>query len=635
MSTSKINKKTEKRSNETAEQTAVLPKPYDRKLRLTKRDRLYLIILTAIYTVVALFNLGSLLSPETAWKAEDGETAMIVFDEPANVAYIKVHCGIYTGKMELTPIGTNVSSAPIEYQEKDVNMFRWHTIYSSADEKNDPVDGYSVAISSTGGSAYNRKFWLNEIAFLDADCNPIPFTVSGNEAAISIGDEQNTVGRYDSPLYGMYFDELYHARTAYEHLNGIAPYENSHPPLGKIIISLGIAIFGMNPFGWRIMGALFGAAMVPIMYCFGKRLFGKSDFALLLASVFAFDFMHFTQTRIATIDVYGVFFIILMFYYMYQYYCMNFFVDGLKNTLKPLGLAGLFFGLGAASKWICIYAGGGLAVILAISLVQRYIEYKKCQKHGTDEEKQLTAKYWPTVIKTLLWCCVFYIAIPVAIYITSYLPYYLSEAKYSVFGSENSMWSTQQFMLRYHSQLTAEHPYQSDWWEWPLVMRPVWYYIGRQTASGGQSTISVFGNPAVWCVCAVGTVWLIIRLLRGKMKNEKGITVAFIGILCNYVPWMFVTRSVYIYHYFATVVFVLICTVYLFKNLEESGVFGKNIKWIWLGVVLLFFVVFYPVIAGAEVPVSYIKALEWGRRWTFLGETPLTLEQMFGAIFGG
>lgn len=35
--------------------------------------------------------------------------------------------------------------------------------------------------------------------------------------------------------------------------------------------------------------------------------------------LFAADFMHFAQTRIATIDVYITFFIILMYYFMYDY----------------------------------------------------------------------------------------------------------------------------------------------------------------------------------------------------------------------------------------------------------------------------------------------------------------------------
>jgi dolichyl-phosphate-mannose--protein O-mannosyl transferase len=84
--------------------------------------------------------------------------------------------------------------------------------------------------------------------------------------------------------------------------------------------------------------------MLPILYAFGKRIFKDSNYALVLTTLFAFDFMHFTQTRIATIDVYSVFFILLMYYYMYQYITMNFFVDGFRKTLKPLALSGLFFG---------------------------------------------------------------------------------------------------------------------------------------------------------------------------------------------------------------------------------------------------------------------------------------------------
>lgn len=49
------------------------------------------------------------------------------------------------------------------------------------------------------------------------------------------------------------FDEIYHGRTAYEFLHGLPIYENTHPPLGKTLISVGIAVFGMNPFGWRFM----------------------------------------------------------------------------------------------------------------------------------------------------------------------------------------------------------------------------------------------------------------------------------------------------------------------------------------------------------------------------------------------
>lgn len=205
-------------------------------------------------------------------------------------------------------------------------MFRWKDI---ADDVPATTTGFTLSV--TDGTV-----WFNELAFFDAAGNYIPATAEGNAAALF--DEPEEVPETPSYLNGMYFDELYHARTAYEHLHGLSPYENSHPPLGKVFIMLGIAIFGMNAFGWRIIGTLFGIGMVPILYVFAKRLFKKSDYALLASFLFAFDFMHFTQTRIATIDVYGVFFILLMYYYMYQYYRMNFFSDGLQRRSGRLRL---------------------------------------------------------------------------------------------------------------------------------------------------------------------------------------------------------------------------------------------------------------------------------------------------------
>jgi len=41
---------------------------------------------------------------------------------------------------------------------------------------------------------------------------------------------------------GTYFDEIYHARTAYENVVNVYPYEISHPPLGKLILSLGMKL---------------------------------------------------------------------------------------------------------------------------------------------------------------------------------------------------------------------------------------------------------------------------------------------------------------------------------------------------------------------------------------------------------
>lgn len=267
-------------------------------------------------------------------------------------------------------------------------------------------------------------FTLNEIAFYEQGGSKTPLPVAGVTpdagAATKRGepanlfDEQSLVPENSNFMNSTYFDEIYHARTAYEHFQGIVAYENTHPPLGKTLIGAGMELFGVNPFGWRIVGTLFGAAMLPLIYMMGLRLFGTTRYAALSAGLFALDFMHFTQTRISTIDVYGVFFIMLMFYFMQRYFTMNFYRVPLRKTLVPLFWSGLFFGIGVASKWIVLYGGAGLAIMLALSLFERYKEYKAAGrmlaegKLGDQEIKTAcrTAdkSFWKNTIITLASC---------------------------------------------------------------------------------------------------------------------------------------------------------------------------------------------------------------------------------------
>ena len=145
-------------------------------------------------------------------------------------------------------------------------------------------------------------------------------------------------------------------------LHRMTVYETTHPPLGKDFIMLGIAIFGMTGFGWRFSGTLFGALLVPLMWCFVRRLTRKPWAGALAGALLAVDFMRFSQSRIATIDIYATFFILLGAYCM-VWYCQSVLVNGVNGSLLPMALGGVAFGLGCASKWTGIYAGGGLAVV--------------------------------------------------------------------------------------------------------------------------------------------------------------------------------------------------------------------------------------------------------------------------------
>jgi len=583
--------------------------PIRRDTLWTKQDRLAVLLLTLVYAVFAVTNLGTLKAPETAWETSAvGETVRIEFGTPVQIAEYRVFSNL--GSTSINPSGTILLSADgfeTTYEQNYDNMFRWDC--RPAEFTSDYVEI----------SLYQGQIKLNEIAFMDTAGECVPMQIVspvGTQAALI--DEQDTVPKDASSYNGMYFDELYHARTAYEHLNGLKPYENSHPPLGKLLIAFGIALFGMNPFGWRIVGALIGVAMLPILYAFGKRMFRRTDYAFVLTALFAFDFMHFTQTRIATIDVYAVFFILLMYWFMYRYIEMNFFVDRFSDTLKPLALAGVFFGFGAASKWICIYAGGGLAVLFFGSLLKRYDEYQAVMDHGTREEKQRVADFDRKIILTLLWCVLFYIVVPFAIYALSYLPYYLYEAQqmhsYGLSDAFRTLWNYQEFMFGYHSGLKATHPYQSSWWQWPFTLRPMWYYF-KGYGDGTLSTLTASGNPAVWWIGTIGALVLLVQRLLGNVKEDKALQILCIGVLANFLPWVLVPRCTFIYHFFATVPFVLMAAVYALWQWEERDPRVHWVKWVWLGLAILLFLLLYPGISGLRIPTEWaalIKLLPGG-----------------------
>ncbi|MCL2695731.1 MAG: glycosyltransferase family 39 protein [Clostridiales bacterium] len=560
--------------------------------RLLRADRKLLLVLTLVYAVIALLNLGTFRFPTTTWTAKPGDSATLDFGQTVNVAQYWVNANIAVGELVLT----TDTGEQLHFSQKNGEMFKWNTYKESFRARQLTLTVQSGTVS------------LNELAFFDAAGNQLPvWAVSGAQLV----DEQHTVPDRPSYFNGMYFDEIYHARTAYESLNGMSIYEWTHPPLGKLIIAAGVAVFGMVPFGWRIMGTLFGIGMIPILYIFAKRIFKRTDFAFIAAALFAFDCMHFTQTRIATIDVFAVFFILLMFLFMYDYMTMNFYDEPLSKTLKPLFFSGLFFGLGFASKWIGLYAGAGLAVLLFATLGTRFYEYITVKN---DIERKRTKDFWGNTGITLLVCVGAFVVIPAIIYFASYTPYFVYDASraggnYGLSDAWRTMWKNQLDMFNYHGNLEATHLCQSSWFQWPLMARACWFYA--ENVGNKLSNISSTGNPMVWYGSTVGALSLALLWVTGRVKGSKATGMLAVAVLANLLPWVFVTRCVFIYHYFATLPFMILAALYLLYQLEQKGRRIAWLKWAALAVAVVLFLLMYPAISGLPMPRWYAWFLEY------------------------
>ena len=607
----------------------------DPSLHWCRLDTLLVLSVTAVYAALAFCNLGSTKAPQQPWKSTAYDEEVII-DLGEVVEDFNI---VYFAQVSYSDFSVAVSNDAVHWSDEywcemaQGQCFRWKyaTEYS---EYSDGTRGYRSGTKHSFTGRYVRVtaqqigLILNEIIFRDADLNTLPATIAlrqnANEASPLYSDpehlldEQDTLDGEPSWYNSTYFDEIYHARTAFEHLNGTTAYETTHPPLGKVIMSWCVAVFGMTPFGWRFAGCLFGVLMLPAMYLLGKQLTKRTDMAFLAMCLMTLDCMHLTQTRIATIDSFPVLFIILSWFFMLRFIQHDLTGEPIRRLLPSLGLCGLMFGCSVASKWIGLYSGAGLALVY-------FWHLGRCVLRETGEERRAAAL---RALYCCLWCLLFFIAVPVVVYLLSFIPY-MAPKRISGLGDYiNEVIRACVNMYNYHSTpgLGMDHPFYSPWYEWPVIGRPMYYANSEYIGGGWNYAIFCFGNPAVWYTGLLGLaftlgVWLkrhryalegsdsLLHLRADRDEHEYAFVL--LGFLAQFLPWVLVPRGTYIYHYFASLPFLMLGITLLFSRLTERlPRAGRAALTVYMAVCVAFFVGFYPYASGVAVPEGWLDFMK-------------------------
>ena len=616
-----------------------MPPSPEPSFKIGKRDLAVISIITIAYSILAFYNLGDIKSPQTAWHANDGD--YVVF-ELASETEVKTTT-FMPGARNNKSFRLSVSSDNHNWHDvKDIKgnaVFRWQmeeTVFTGRYVRITSLDDdlyiQELSFLDTEGILVNKSIhWLGPLrncshcALMDRvfghhslEFNRCVPPLCNPEFLI---DEQDLIPSSSTFLNSTYFDEIYHARTAYEFIHGLEVYEWSHPPLGKAIISSGILLFGMSPFGWRFAGTLFGVLMLPVMYIFAKKVFHDIGWAFFATFLFTFDFMRFTQSRIATIDVFVTFFIMIMFLFLYLYYSLNFFDISQRGkhytfirSLLYLLCCGIFLGLAVAVKWQGFFAMLGIPVIVLYTLHKRRLEYKSLGAENSDDSNRNTKYFKRYTIITLICCVLFFVVTPLIIYSLSYIPFLRTPGQDGI----SSIIENQVDMFKYHSRLETVHPYSSPWFTWPLMLRPVLYYSNSSLyftsdSYGSLSTsIKAFGNPAIWWIGIAALVYCARSILKQFNTIIFFLLVAYASL---YLPWIFVGRTTFIYHYFPCVPFVILMITYMFKHVAILR--SQRAIVIYLSVAFFLFVAFYPVLSGRPVKKAYVGTiLSWSPAWT-------------------
>ncbi|MEE4276326.1 MAG: hypothetical protein V2J16_10730, partial [Thermoleophilia bacterium] len=139
--------------------------------------------------------------------------------------------------------------------------------------------------------------------------------------------------------------------------------------------------------------------------------------------------------------------------------------------------------------------------------------------------------------RTVAWLALCLVALPLAVYLASYTPYFANGHTLADFRELHSQ------MLHFNFTLSAEHSYASSAPTWILDYRPVWYSF-REIAARFYGVVAI-GNPLLWWTSLLCLVAAAVLALRRRSVTPA---LAALLVVVLYLPWFATTRTSFLYY---------------------------------------------------------------------------------------
>ena len=397
-------------------------------------------------------------------------------------------------------------------------------------------------------------------------------------------------------IKGFIFDEVYYVDGARDLLKygvevtGSQPEFIVHPPLGKWMISLGVAIFGDNEFGWRFMTAFVGSLMILLIALITHRLFRNPLLTGLASFLMAIDGLALVHSRTALLDNFLAFFILIATYFF---------------IARNYWWSGAFLGFALATKWSAAY------FIVAFGLIAIYRAFT----HHTGR-----ALIRPTLERILQFAI-----LPSALYIFSWIGWFFSDRGWDRDHSSSTFGSFiyyHQQMLTFHTELTEKHNYEASPWSWLIMGRPTSFFYESPKSCGAASCsqeVLALGTPFLWWFATIAFFVVIGYWVKSILTRrfEPALTIIVTGMAAGYLPWFFFQdRTVFTFYAIVFEPFLILALVYCARELLARYGRAAEIVITTIALILFFnFLYFLPVFMGDVITYDSWKARMWFPSW--------------------
>lgn len=374
------------------------------------------------------------------------------------------------------------------------------------------------------------------------------------------------------------FDEVHYLPAARVLLENPHTVNQEHPLLGKIIIAAGISLFGDDAIGWRTFPALAGAIA---LFAFMRALWfaSLSRFATLAGGVLlATGFPLFVHSRIAILDIFMVCFALVG-----VWQCAAALREP-ETARWRLMLAGVALGCAMGSKW----NAAPVAMLPGIAFMAMRMK-------GAGAQFLTTRAGAPVPGMSLIEAGVWLGIVPLVAYALTFLPaFFYPENPLTVGGFIDY----QQRMIELQGMVKDPHPYQSQWWQWVLNLRAIWYLY--EVVDGAQRGVLLIGNPLTMLAGLPALAWCA---WRGLWRGDR----AALGVALLYAVslgmWIIAPKPVqFYYHYFLPGCFLVAALALALDAAWRAG--WRKSALAVIGLCCAIFAYFYPILSAAPLEDS-------------------------------